>query len=321
MRFPRVLWARHYLVDGAHARRASLDAGLLPPPLSAITLAMGQDPETLRVRSRADVARLGTFDVEETVRLRAFYWCTRRPSSLRIQAGGDRLRPGIHRSLAAQQVVARHVPELAPALLAHGSLPDEGVAFLQEAVVAGRHPATAGDVRNAMAPLLALFARLHDAVGVESRPLSAVVSRHFPERWDALARTDLVRGPVDRAVRQLINQDARVPVSLGHGDLVKSNMLFANDSVVLIDWEHARAMPIAFDLSKLVFRAGAVASAVELIRQHWKGSLAATRDGYRVEEQLALGLAQMLAWTASREQRAKAIGRAEAFRLDSQRRV
>jgi thiamine kinase-like enzyme len=125
----------------------------------------------------------------------------------------------------------------------------------------------------------------------------------------------------ENKMRQLINQDARVPVSLGHGDLVKSNMLFANDSVVLIDWEHARAMPIAFDLSKLVFRAGAVASAVELIRQQWKGSLAATRDGYRVEEQLALGLAQMLAWTASREQRAKAIGRAEAFRLDSQRRV
>jgi thiamine kinase-like enzyme len=108
---------------------------------------------------------------------------------------------------------------------------------------------------------------------------------------------------------------------LGHGDLVRSNILITNEHVVLVDWEHARGMPIAFDLAKLVLHARDPEEALTLIRKRHPGLSRSPRESYSLERQIALGLVQMLSWTAPRQTRAQAAGRLDLFEHDTRARV
>jgi hypothetical protein len=90
--------------------------------------------------------------------------------------------------------------------------------------------------------------------------------------------------------------------------------------VLLVDWEFARAMPVAVDPSKPLLQARSPADALEAVR----APLTATLEGhgtYTLEEQLALAHVQMLSWSARRREKAEAAGRSRQFERDTSRRI
>ena len=46
-----------------------------------------------------------------------------------------------------------------------------------------------------------------------------------------------------------------MPLSAGHGDLCRNNLIVtADDNIVLVDWEHTREIPIVEELIKLMLQ-------------------------------------------------------------------
>lgn len=169
--------------------------------------------------------------------------------------------------------------------------------------------------------LVAGLARFYVGVGVERVPLSAVVSAELLDRWEEVARGAATQAWVTTTIRDLVGRDADLEVSMGHGDLVRTNMLMTGSDVVLVDWEHARPMPIAFDLAKPVFLSSDPASTVEVIHATLSGQIASARSSYSLKEQLALAFIQMLSWSARRRHRAASAGRAGFLERDSRSRL
>jgi len=64
-----------------------------------------------------------------------------------------------------------------------------------------------------------------------------------------------------KAVEQcLLLSDEKLPLCVGHGDLCRTNLIVAADcSIVLLDWEHSRELPIAEELIRLMS---------QLVRKH-----------------------------------------------------
>lgn len=315
---PRGWRARPYRVEGSHAVRDSVRGHDLSRPVSGMARKVPSDAARISARCRADVVRLGKFDIDEVTRFRAFHVTeVTQGSALRVQGQADGGAPGVERDVAARRHVARHAPDLAPPLLEHGIHRRKGVAYLREGIVAGRHPRGPDEVQRLVPPMLAQLARLYAGVGVERQRLSSVVSSRLPQRWEAVASTHLVPSTVADTVRALLARDALVEVSLGHGDLVRTNLLVVDDDVVLLDWEHARSMPIAFDLAKPVFLSRAPDLTIQAMGERLPGLVARSADSYRLEEQLALALVQMLSWSVVRAARAAAAGRTHRLQRDT----
>jgi thiamine kinase-like enzyme len=186
----------------------------------------------------------------------------------------------------------------------------------------GRHPRDRGEVQGAAVALVARLGRLHASVGIEQRRLSEVASEQIASGWAFAAEHLDVAGPLDAKVRALLRRDALLDVSLGHGDLVGSNLLLdERGRVVLIDWEHAGPLPIAFDLAKLHVQARNSAAAFAAFRRGLGNRVGRTRGGYRLHEQFALGHVQMLSWHEHRLARATEAGREKQLRQDTRRRL
>jgi Ser/Thr protein kinase RdoA (MazF antagonist) len=275
----------------------------------------------LLARSQARIARIGKFDVDDAVRLRGFY--PDRHLALRLQEAGDPRRAGVQRSIAARTVVAEHVPALAPPLHLHGAHQRGGlqVAYLVEGLVEGRRPANRGETQRLLPTVVELLTRLHEAVGIASRPLSKVSSSGLLARWEGAVERERVPAAIDAAVRRLIERDADLEVSLGHGDLVASNMLIRGGQLTLVDWEHARSLPIAYDLAKPLMQARHPDAALERVRGSLTRTVGRSPSSYRLEEQIALAHVQMLSWSERRRRKAETAGRVEQYEKQTAARI
>ncbi len=309
----RLRWPRRYRTGGLVAVRTSVEAGDLVAPPSLLVRQVPGDGPVLRARCHAEVLRVGKFDLEAVVRFRAFHVGGDRPTALRIQGHGDDHGSGVTREIRARRTVARHVPELAPRLLDAELDADRGIGWLQEELIVGRHPRTAAETRRAVTQLVPGLRRLHDGVGVSDVPFSRLAIGVL-DRWDAATRAGILPSRLTEPVHRLVTRDADVQVSLGHGDLVRTNIVRHRGEVVLIDWEKARSMPVANDLAKLLPLVGTDVEPTLAALHHAFGStIAPTTTSYAFDEQFALAVIQTLSAALPRAERARRAGREKRF--------
>lgn len=263
---------------------------------------------------RASAVLIGKFDVQREIRLRAFY--PERQETSRFQAGGK--NNGVHRTVAAHRIVREHDDGLMPRLLDHGG--NDKVAYLVEEFAHGR-VAVFDEIPDLAEPIARRLSAVHDGAGTSAQRLSEITHRDFSSRWSEVAQAAKIDPALSAAVTELIGRDALLDVSIGHGDLVASNIMVTNDGFRLIDWEYAGQMPIAFDLAKLTV-AHRDHQRVHAAVHRGVGSRPGTRrDHYTFDEQIALAHAQMLSWNQARAARAKAAGRTSFLRSGMRRRV
>jgi len=289
---------RWYL-HGRSAVRGEQAHGSLPAVLEP-----KQDPTaTIRSRAAAVVVKLGKFDVERDVRLRAFY--VPEGLSVRLQGGGP--KSGIERILQAWSQVRIHAPSLMPRIVADGHL--RTARYLLEEAIFGRHPVGGRALQRLAYDVAAGLHRVHQGVGVSELRLSSILSAQFEARWRAVVQVEHIDPATDEAVRALVRRDGLLDVSLGHGDLVGTNILELHDRVVLIDWEYAGSLPVAFDLAKMHLRCAEPDDAMAAVQAGLGGSVGTRRGHYSFPEQLALAHALYISRSGSARTRAAAAGR------------
>ncbi|MBD8063068.1 phosphotransferase [Oceanitalea stevensii] len=291
-----------------------LPAGVVPAAAEAEAV-----PVTAPVA--ADAVLIGKFDRGRQVRMRSFY--AEEALCARIQAGSrhPEREHGVSRSVRAAQLVAAHRPGLAPAMRDHGTLFSGRTAYLVEEVVEGRTPRTPAEVAATMTVVAAELMVLQEAVGVTSRPLSAVVNPAFHERWRGVVEDGHVPPKLAARVDRLIARDELLEVSFTHGDLVSSNVLRVGDRVVLIDWEYAGTRPVAFDLAKMHVNAGPAGPALERLDDALDGTVGHASGHYSLAEQLTLAHVVVLSRLEARMQRAREADRLEPLRRQTYKRV
>lgn len=280
---------------------------------AALRPAEGTDTARTVAAVGADVIRIGKFDVHRQVRARAFYLDSER--SLRVQGGA-----GVARSVAAHRVVERYAPGLAPRVTHHGSLPRGRTHYLIEEAVGGQRVRSKADIAAALQEVAHRMTAVHQGAGTTTQPLSRAASAHLPGLWEQVVRQELVRPQVGAAIEELLARDHLVEIGLGHGDLVNSNVLRSAGQVVLIDWEYAGPMPIAFDLAKLHLNAGPPETTTPLLDQALGGRVGHKAGHYSLLEQLALAHAQVISRFPARRKRAAVAGRLRFLQSQLERR-
>lgn len=293
-----------WLVHGSTAVRANTRIEELPRYLRP----RGPVTDRRRARVGADLIRIGKFDVDAEVRLRAFYLDSRR--TVRFQAGGQ--RNGVERSLFAHQYLVQYAPDLGPPVLDHGTIGQ--APYLVEEVVEGRHPSGGRELERTLAPVTERLSALHTGFGITHEPLADILGQGFPARWQEAVATGLVDAATERAVGSLLARRGTVPVSLGHGDLVGTNILIRPGGLTLIDWEYAGRLPVLFDVAKLHLHSPDSNRALAALERGLRTSLRHGTADYSVREQLALAHVRYLAWEARRRQRAQAANRLDQLR-------
>ena len=283
------------------------------------------EPETATVPITAPVAAdavvIGKFDRGRQVRMRSFY--ADEGLCARIQAGSrhPEREHGVSRSVRAAQLVAAHRPGLAPVMRDHGTLFAGRTAYLVEEVVEGRSPRTPAEIAATMEVVAAELSVLQRAVGVTSRPLSAVVNPAFRERWRGVVADGHIPPTLAARVDRLIARDELLEVSFTHGDLVSSNVLRVDERVVLIDWEYAATRPVAFDLAKMHVNAGPAGAAVERLDTALGGRVGHASGHYSLAEQLTLAHVVVLSRLEARKERAREADRLEPLRRQTHKRI
>lgn len=263
---------------------------------------------------------IGKYNRSTQVKARAYVAADEGPATLKVWRMGEGESPLGARERDVRAQVAPHAHYRAPEVLAHGRTGD--VDYLLERVVHGRHPRTPEEVRAAAEDLLPALARAYRASGRLVHTVSAMLPRDLPERLASAVSDDSTpwpcaddeRAETGRFLVDLVAANRRLVCALGHGDLVATNIVRADDGGhVLIDWEHGRVLPVAFDVGKLLRTAGADhglrrrAAAVTGWRRHLG------RGMYTWSEQLVLGLCLRLAYAPERHRRAVAAGREDRF--------
>lgn len=271
---------------------------------------------TLPSPTAASAVVMGKFDAASGFRLRSFY--PRQGVTLRLQAQGR--RNGIERSVAAFEAIGRHDPTLIPQLLDHGSSRGAERSYLVEAMVEGRM-AKADDVHTIAGEIAERLLHVQRKVGMTSTALSEIAHPLLGERWSTFAEEHELDPALARSVHKLIKRDDHLIVSLGHGDLVASNISLGAAGLTLLDWEYAGPQPIAFDLAKLHISARRPRLTFESIRPVLATELDAKRGHYSCAEQVALGHVQFLSWHAERSKRAQLSGRGNYLAVATRRRV
>lgn len=170
-----------------------------------------QAPTVMWAMTRADLVRIGKFDVDAAPRFLAFY-----PppfnQGLRVQAKLGGGRPGIGRAI---RPAARRRPR-PPASLPQCSTTGPG---WDGSDFSWRSWSTVGTPGDGTAPTTGseLFERMHrlqTAVRIEGKQLSSVLHRDSPSRWAAVVERYDMAEPLARAVETLTDRDAAVCVSL-----------------------------------------------------------------------------------------------------------
>lgn len=270
------------------------------------------------VRSGADLVRFGKFDRDGTVRARAFRlgddaW------SLKLQTRRAAARHGLANEVRARLHVHELVPDLAPTLRAHRL--DGDVVHLVEEVVTGDHASGREEVAARLPELVDGLTALYARGGYGRARLDEVLSPATPQRLaEAAAREPRLAALMPR-IDGLLDEDRDLDVAFGHGDLVASNVLWADDGrMLLLDWEYARTLPVLSDLSKPFAQAADPARAAEVIRVGL-GDRVGGSGAMPATSQLAVALLQNLSWYATRRAKAEQAGRMAAFRRDVRRRL
>ncbi|MBC7290785.1 MAG: hypothetical protein H5T83_05550 [Actinotalea sp.] len=302
---------------------AGLEPQRVPDPHLRWTSVSGP---AVRAETASAVVVVGKFSRSGQVKVRGYVRVDGRLATLKVwRSQGDSTALG-RREREVRARIADIPDYRAPQVLAHGVADDgspHGVDYLLEAVVHGRHPVTPDERRSAVEDLAPALADAYRAYGVRRRHLSAMMPRDLAERLDLALATEPDWPGGERALRRarrrllgLVQADRFVPCSLGHGDLVATNIVRQDDGRhVLVDWEHGRLMPVAFDLGKLLVTGQADAALRRAAGAAVQGATARGRsaDRYTWEEQLLLGLCKRLAAAPERRDRAHAAGRDDAF--------
>lgn len=272
-------------------------------------------PGRLIAACRSAVVVTGKFCQPDQVKARAYLLDGAAPLTLKVW----RTAPG-ERDLGRQEREIRAtvsgIPEYrSPGVFQSGR--QDGVDFLLEGVVYGRHPAPGAERTTAALELVPALVEAYRRRGVTQRRLSRIVHRDFPALLsDVLGASELVWDPAWGSRRQLVRRLDRLiranralPCSLGHGDLVASNIIrTAPGRHVLIDWEFARVIPVGFDLGKLLVASGDPEGVFDQIEQALRRFDGRGLLRYRWRDQVALGIAQLVSWDAKRRMRARAAG-------------
>lgn len=278
---------------------------------------VAEPDDSVRSKVAAALVRVGKLDTEREVRLRAFY--PEAGVTLRLQAGGQ--PNGVDRTLHAYALVHEHAPGLMPAVLHDGTVGLGRARFLVEQTLEGSHPRKGKALHEIAESLAAAMHVLHAGVGISERRFSEVVHRKLPQRWNAFADERDLSPALRQAVDELIGRDALLEVSIGHGDLVGSNIMVVEGKVVLIDWEYSRMTPIAFDLAKVNLNCDRPLAASKAMQRGLNHTVGRTPGGYTFNEQLALAHVQMLSWSKPREAKARAADREHALERTVKRRL
>jgi hypothetical protein len=268
---------------------------------------------------RCTIVRLGKLSEPALLKVRGYLEADGTLHTVKVWAGSKAVRTG-HREVEIRRQI-EGIPEYRSApVLASGER--EGLLFLLEPLVSGDHPRSGAERVRACADLVPDLAAGYRATGVGDRRLSTVVHARFGQRLDEAFQDGALpwpedireRGEVRHQLTRLVRGDPRVPVAITHGDLVASNIVRdAAGRHHLLDWEHGRLGPAAFDLIKLVLTSGAPERAVETLGP--AASLLGARRWRRAsfQQQLALGVAQQLSFAPAARRRAIAAGRGARF--------
>lgn len=285
-------------------------------------LPQDQQPELpgighIYARVKAESVLIGKFDVDEEVRLRAFY--PRQGLSIRYQTGGK--SNGITRTVNAHKRVHPHAPELMPTIHEHGTILKGKGAYLIEDTVQGE-PATTPLVQELITPLTSRLHRVHQGVGTTSKPLHKIVGGFYSKRWnDFVEERENVDLRIHHAVRDLITRNALLEVSVTHGDLVNSNILVSKDDFVLVDWEFAAQKPIAFDMAKIIINVRDVETTLDEMHAGLGGTIGESSGHYTFREQVALALVLTLSWYPNHAAKAATAGRMGALQRQTTKRL
>ncbi|MTV27741.1 hypothetical protein FTX61_20330 [Nitriliruptoraceae bacterium ZYF776] len=314
---------RSYALHDDRALRRGTDLAAAPELVRAHGPSDGDEPSAyVRMRSRSHVVRFGKFDHRGGGRLRGFLLRDADAVTVKLQTRAEPSRGGVAREVAARREVAEIVPELAPALLAHGIDEAGGVAYLVEPIVVARHPHRRRGVTAAAEAVVDALVPLYRGAGIVGRSITELVDAQTPARWAAAVAALPKLRPLDAAVTALLAEDRRLAVSLVHGDPVASNVLLLPEGrVQLIDWEFARRHAVAHDLGKLLLQAHDRPRVLEVIAARAGALLAADRSFLPLERQLALVQVQMLSWHEHRSHKAAAAGRTRPYTRDLTRRT
>lgn len=277
-------------------------------------------PVRLLSPSRSHLIRFGQFDQPTSGRLRAFHLRrTGVTSKLHQQSEGE--RGGLRRELRARAEIDQIYPELAPALLSHGTT-RSGVDYLVEPIEHGTHPADGAAITHAAPVVLRALAELHLRERPQLRPASQAWRPDLVDRFDTIAAKVPLLLEVSGRVRELLERDAGVAVGIVHGDLVGSNILLRDDGQVrLVDWEFGRRGPIVADLGKLLQQADDQSAVLGAMTDHLGAVLPTGGEAYPLRDQLALMQVAVISWHRAKRARAKRAGRLPAYRRDMRRRT
>src|SRR5690625_3128762 len=150
-------------------------------------------PRPLWLPVSADVIELGKFDRPGHLRLRGFY--TAAGLTVRVQPAKltDPERDGIARCVAAARLIGAHRPDLMPRMLDHGTVARGRLGYLVEEAVAGTTPRGPRQVSAAMVRVATELFAIQQAIGIDSRRLSALAEPEFPARWRSVGAHGHVR--------------------------------------------------------------------------------------------------------------------------------
>jgi hypothetical protein len=280
-----------------------------------------------RFALRSAIVRLGKLPSPDKIKVRSYLHVEGQLRSLKVWSGSAAARTG-----ARERDVRLRVADIdgyrSPPILAHGTVGE--TAFLLEPVVLGRHPSS-GVERVVMADDLgrALTAG-YAATDAGDRPLSEITHPSLAPRLEKVLTDPAYPWPDDAPPRRrlwtdaakLIHRDRRLPTAVTHNDLVASNVIRdASGRHHLVDWEHGRRGPAAFDLLKLVLYSGADDAALAALSPHLDPLDGRGWRRYRLPHQFALGVAQTLSWAPGARDRAERAGRLARFDDEHRRRV
>ena len=269
-----------------------------------------------RARVRAESVLIGKFDVQQEVRLRAFY--PKDGTSIRYQTGGK--NNGVIRTVNAYNNVRHHAPDLMPVVYDHGTILDGRGAFLVEETVIGE-TANRLQLEAIIGPLTQQLHAVHQGVGVTDKTASEVLGRHSRGLWNEFIELHNIDPRIDAKVQELFERDSLLEVSQTHGDLVNSNILVHDNDFVLVDWEWASIKPIAFDMAKMIINVSDLETALQNMHSGLGGKLGTKKSHYTFREQVALALVQTLTFYKRQSIKARKARRTAALRRQTNKRV
>lgn len=157
--------------------------GFVPERLADRGARLGDEAEeTLDLDVRSAIVRFGKFSRGQAVKVRSYVMVDGRLATLKVWQGFDAAVTGARERKVRAQLAGIDAYRTPP-ILRHGE--HDGVDYLLEPVVFGRHPS--GDAQR-LAPAVDLGGSLADAcdaAGVDDRPPSASVHPEFRGRLEA----------------------------------------------------------------------------------------------------------------------------------------